>query len=286
MVPYPVLTAQVKIEINRKLKICQQNLQGPYRGKASDFGGTDSIPYGDCHEIQKLSEEALASDYARTDAFGRNPTLRLATAAVSRSNQMSEAMATKGHMFHFETSDHQNGSVETSQDSEGANAPVTGIAAMGIKDCEPGDAVDIGLLPNHPELDDIVSPPQKLLAARSGSSHAWLKEIYCSSRGYEIGTPNSSLLAVTMKHQSVKWKDLALGYIADIVTMVHSFVVDALIVVCSVERIRMGIMSLLTDQLVEIYKSAISHGDFLLEVELDGTPATLNHYFNENLDKW
>ena len=43
-------------------------------------------------------------------------------------------------------------------------------------------------------------------------------------------------------------------------------------------------MSLLMDRLMEKYQSAISHVKFLLEIELDGTPATLNHCFNENLE--
>jgi len=44
-------------------------------------------------------------------------------------------------------------------------------------------------------------------------------------------------------------------------------------------------MSLLTDHLLEKYRSAIAYVNFLLEIELDGTPATLNHYFNKNLEK-
>ncbi|KAL8836216.1 MAG: hypothetical protein Q9176_006477, partial [Flavoplaca citrina] len=67
--------------------------------------------------------------------------------------------------------------------------------------------------------------------------------------------------------------------------MAHTFVIDLLRVVCPVERVRTGIMSLLTGHLMEKYKAAISHVNFLLEIELDGTPATLNHYFNDNLEK-
>lgn len=89
-----------------------------------------------------------------------------------------------------------------------------------------------------------------------------------------------------MKYQSIKWKEFALGYILDIITTVHRFVVDLLIVVCPVERVRTGIMSSLIYRLLEKYQSAISRVKFILEVELDGIPATLNHYFNNNLKKW
>jgi len=110
--------------------------------------------------------------------------------------------------------------------------------------------------------------------------------VYRNARGFEIGTLNSSLLAVTMKRQAVKWRSLALGYMADVATMVHTFVVDLLFVVCPLERVRSGIMSLLIDGLVDQYKSVIAHVEFIVEVELNGTPATLNHYFNDNLEKW
>ena len=82
---------------------------------------------------------------------------------------------------------------------------------------------------------------------------------------------------MTIKRQSVKWKELALGNISDIMTLVYTFVVDLLRVVCPVRRVQRGILSLLMDRLMEKYKSATSHVEFLLEIELDGTPATLNH---------
>ena len=89
-----------------------------------------------------------------------------------------------------------------------------------------------------------------------------------------------------MKHQSTKWKSLTLGYIADIVTMTHNSFTDRLRVVSSSDRVQLGVMSLLLDHLLEEYRSAIAHVHFLLEIELNETPATLNHYFLENLEKW
>ena len=232
-------------------------------------------------QFQKLSGEALLSNYGCTDVFDQYPTLRLATAVVNRSKQMSDTIATKGHTFHFEAEDE-----DESDASEDVDSLVVDISAMDIEDGNAEGAVDIRTIKDHPELEDLVSAAQKLPGLRSGRFRAWLKHVYRNSRGFEIGTLNFSLLAVTMKHQSVKWKKLALGYISDIITMVHNFIVDLLRVVCPFERVRTGIMSLLMDRLLEKYQSAISQVKFLSEVELDGTPATLNHYFNENLEKW
>jgi hypothetical protein len=93
-------------------------------------------------------------------------------------------------------------------------------------------------------------------------------------------------LAVTLKRQSVKWRELALGYISDIITMVHAFVKDLLQHITPNENVRMGIESLLMDELTKKYQNAMSHVNFLLDVELEGTPATHNHYFNDTLEKW
>ncbi len=236
-------------------------------------------------EFQKLSAETLSSNYGRADVFDKNPTLRLATAVVNRSDLMSEAIATKGHTFHFESSDVEKGSHEH-ESSNGGFLKVLNVAAIELDGHEPEGTIEVRQFQDHCELEDLVHAPEKLPEPQDGSIHIWLKEVYRGARGFELGTLNSSLLAVTMKRQSTKWKDLALGYIADILTLTHTFVTDLLRVVCPVERVQLGVMSLLTDHLLEKYRSAIAHVNFLLEIELDGTPATLNHYFNENLEKW
>ena len=187
----------------------------------------------------------------------------------------------KGHTFQFEAEDEDESGALDDVDSL-----VVGISALDIEAGNAEGVFDIRTIEDHPELEDLVLAAQKLPEPRSGRFRAWLKHVYRNSRGFEIGTLNSSLLAVTMKHQSIKWKKLALGYISDIITMVHSFIVDLLHVVCPFERVRIGLMSLLMDLLFEKYHSAISQVKLLLEVELDGTPATLNHYFSENLEKW
>lgn len=201
-------------------------------------------------DYENLCGEALSSNYGRTDVFDQHLTLRLATAVVNRSEQISDAIATKEHTFWFEER------VEEGSDGSGAAAlPVAEIATMAVEDGNGNleGAVQIRTVLDHPELEDLVFPAQKLPEPRSGSFRVWLKNVYRNSRGFEIGTQNSSLLAVTMKHQSAKWKDLAMGYISDIITMVHEFIVDLLHVVCPIKRVRAGIMSLLIYPLMEKY---------------------------------
>ena len=276
---------QVKSEIIKKLQICQQNLRA-LRAKRQTSNEQSRYLTGRAIEFQELFAEALSSKYRRTGIFDQHSTLRLATAAVNRSDRMSEVIAVKGHTFHFESDSIEsttNGQ-DLAFDEEPPEPP--DITTMEFNDHSTVGTIEDRLLPDHPELEDLVQPPKVLPEPRSGSIHSWLQEVYSGARGLELGTLNSSLLAVTIKRQPVKWQDLALGYIADIVTMAHTFVNDLLRVVCPVERVHVGIMSFLIDRLVEKYKLTVSHVSFFLEVELDGTPGTLNHYFNDNLEKW
>lgn len=114
----------------------------------------------------------------------------------------------------------------------------------------------------------------------------WLKKEYEESRGFELGTFDASLLGVTMKQQASDWRNLALGYISDIIVLVHNFVLQVLKHLTPNHRVFDGIKSRLIDDMIDRYQKAISHTEFLLSVELDGTPATYNHYFNETLEKW
>lgn len=89
-----------------------------------------------------------------------------------------------------------------------------------------------------------------------------------------------------MREQSKKWNSLALGYVSDAVTIVHNFVTELLRIVYPDARVRRGLISLLTDHLIERYKKAVDQVVFVLQVERSEKPATQNHYFNDTLEKW
>lgn len=89
-----------------------------------------------------------------------------------------------------------------------------------------------------------------------------------------------------MKAQSVKWTDIVLGYISDVVTIVHQFIHGTLASICPERLVKSEFLSVLSDGLFERCQKAMDQVHFLLDVERTGTPMTLNHYFNDSLDKW
>ena len=112
-----------------------------------------------------------------------------------------------------------------------------------------------------------------------------LEEVYKSSRGFELGTFDASLLPIVWKKQSLNWEALALGYLSDIVDIIHTFTMELLAGLCGDDRVSREVSNILLDALLERYRTAMDHTRFLLKVERDGTPLTTNHYFAENLEK-
>ena len=284
------MSTQVKSEINRRLKKCQQDLE--HLG-AKRQTPTEQYQYltDISMNFQKIVTEALTTNYGRRDMFKDHSSLRLVTAAVNRSESMSTMLAEKGHTYRFEGQS-KNGFKVIEDSSEliaeeaeatSSNPPDSDGTLSGFK---PSDSVSVRLYPSHPDVEDLLPDTSKIAEPKRGEVFTWLTGIYRESRGFEIGTFNPSLLSTILKEQSQKWQDIALGYVADIIVLTHTFVNDLLSQVCPVRRVRDGIMSLLTEELAAKYKTSIKHVEFLLDINLNGTPSTLNHYFNDNLQKW
>ncbi|MCJ1386401.1 hypothetical protein MMC17_009527 [Xylographa soralifera] len=231
--------------------------------------------------FQEVTALALGAKYGADDLFDNNPSLRLATAVVNRNEVLSEVAEKRGHTYEF-----KNGILsEVEKDELSVQGDVSSVEDDDDDDVDVDVDVDVTrLTDSHPELEDIMHETEGLAKPIAQGVRSWLTKVYRTSRGFELGTFDSSLLAITMKSQSSKWNGLALGYISDIVTIAHSFIFDLLRLLCPNERVRSGLISVLMDELVERYKKAFDQIKFILHVERTGTPMTLNHYFNDNLE--
>ena len=196
---------------------------------------------------------------------------RLATTTVNRGELFAQHAALRGHKFSF-------GDSNTTED----------IAELDLEalELDDGKPFDVRFMADHVDILDVLCSETTIAAPYEHRILAWLKFVYRRSRGFELGTFDSSLLAITMKEQAVKWRDLALGYVSDVIAMVHSFVVDLMQYITPSDLVCRGLLALLMEDLRGKYEAALRHTEFLLSVELEGTPATLNHYFNDNLARW
>ncbi|KAI0474724.1 dynamin GTPase [Xylaria cf. heliscus] len=269
---------KVKAEVNQKIKEVQKQLKdlGPKRQTRAE---QVQFLMGIALHFQNAAGSAARADYGRSSLFD-DKMLRLATGAVDRAEEFARLMDASGHRFRFDNSD-MKGDIPDLQ----PEAPEINVNDLSIE--ELSREFNARSVPNHVDVEDMVHDVNVTVSApRHNHILSWLKCVYRQSRGFEIGTFDDKLLAVTMGMQAAKWHNLALGYISDIIAMVHSFISCLLRRIVTVDRVRQRIMTMLIEELRAKYQAALDHTNFLLKVELEGKPATLNDYFNENLSKF
>ncbi|KAL6719642.1 hypothetical protein ACLMJK_001563 [Lecanora helva] len=255
---------------------------------------------------------ALKAHYGGDEAFeakGSSTSLKLATAIVTRNANFAEDIEQRGHTVAFEKDENEakilsgpptNFFASASQQpasfnggtSSNSNQPKpTNFGALPTCSVEnPADVLgyqkSIRYKRDYCELEDVVFADEKLSKPRAGDDiKRWLKDVYTSSRGFELGTFDASILPIVWKKQCSKWEKLALGYVSDVITIVHEFTQHLLRTVCEDERIVRGLKDVLLDHLLERYKRSMEHTRFILSVERFGTPITTNHYFTDNLER-
>jgi len=268
---------QVKQEIVRKLASTRGKLH--QLGMERETSEKQLLYLTDLStRFQRLVSLSVDAKYG-SDAVFDNMQLRLATLISERNATFSDELARHGQQYHFTTS---KNSVPTDEDLPPA------LSWEMVESVPPGTEAtfEVRKWADCGEMEEILHAQESLPVANGKSIALWLREVYKSSRGFELGTFDSSILGTTMKAQSTKWTSIALGYISDVVTIVHQFILQALDSICPEQLVKSALLSVLMDGLSERYTKAIGQVRFLLDVERTGTPMTLNHYFKDNLEKW
>jgi hypothetical protein len=278
----------VKHEIRAKLDVCQKQIDclGPERNtQAEQVVYLTKI----ADKFQQLVNLAMNTTHGADNSFEKYPRLRLAPAVMSRMKTFSDSMAKLGQTFMFQP--------------KGGNKPVAGKdgapeveaaelldehftkGVPGIISPMPARTFEIRKEDDLAELSEILHLQKGLAFPKREGINKWIQQAFLSNRGFELGTFNASLLATCMKKQCSKWEDISMGFLSDVIVMVHGFIESALEAVCTDGNIREALVNRLSDELISRYQKSLSSTKFLLEVESSDTPMTQNHYFNENLQK-
>lgn len=252
-------------------------------------------------EFQDLANSASRAQYVQSDFFGEVARRRLATVAVNRGEVFAEIMTDMGHEFNFveekndgddegEGEEEEEEEKEEDEEDEDSDSLDEGSVTPSFDD-EPfvGSGTSrksTRLVIEDVDIVDYVIEAEKITSPRSDDILEWLTGVHRKNRGFELGSFDCSLLVMTMQHQARKWKALAKGYISDMIAIVHTLVLDLLDHVVPDKNLLGNLMSVLSEQLQAKYLRAMEQTDFLLKIELEGTPATYNHAFTEVLNKW
>lgn len=205
-------------------------------------------------------------------------------------NQFSDDMAKRGHEYAFQlettnTGVRPNGTLPP----PAKTAPSFDVGTF-LKGGQNGVAQeeDVDTVRKEDDLEalaEILQAHELLPMSQKSGIDGWLLGIYETSRGFEMGTFDPLILSTTFKKQTSRWNALAFGCVSDVIVMAHRFVTTTLESICGDRQVREGLTGLLIEGLETRYRKAVEHAEFLLSVERDGTPMTMNHYFNDNLEK-
>lgn len=232
--------------------------------------------------FQTITSLAIGANYGSDKIFEGPFDLRLATAIVNRNERFANDVSRWGHTINFD-------GVEElpSPAPELLRPPPVAPASLSprVDDSETKRFLSPRRFTDEDCISELLSASAEIEEPSAKPILPWITHIYNTSRGFELGTFNASLLTLLWKKQSAHWDDLALGYISDVITIVNKYTLALLRGICGDERVLNGLISVMFEDLETRYRKAIDQVKFILYVERACTPLTANHYFAVNLEK-
>ncbi|KAK3936789.1 P-loop containing nucleoside triphosphate hydrolase protein [Diplogelasinospora grovesii] len=236
-------------------------------------------------KFQQFVRDALDANYSYDDAFARDE-LRLITAVLNITEQFKQDFdnASHSHRFHNPTaarSDDPEASAPVGVTSPASHSETT--AANDNDDLESGSTAQGGsLLETYPELKDIIVTDWTIEQPVDDVME-WIGQMRRRSRGVELGTFGPAMLASAFREQSRKWGPMTEQYISKVILAVHKFFLGALEFACPDARVRERLTPMILHELLDGYREGMKHALFLVAVEREKRPYTLNSVFNISL---
>lgn len=217
--------------------------------------------------FQELFNGAMGKYRAFGDFFKNHSNLKLATIIRQRNESFLDDMQKYGQTIDFEAKDDHEQDSRPMQTLE-PNHSTKNVRANKRKFTEICSIL---------ERESMVSEPK-----RSISNMEWLGGIYDNNCGLGPATCDSNVLAMAWEEQTVKWEKIALGYVSDVVTMVHAFMIDLLDEVVPDQRIRKKLVHFLTKEAQIKYRASLEQTKTLLEIARGDVWLLQNDYFATN----
>jgi hypothetical protein len=230
-------------------------------------------------KFRETTTKAINAYYSRDPCFEMDDIFRLATLVMEMNNDFSETVHRKGFTRAFRRADSEpNGSASNlpqasrtlSQDSvQSSTGPFT-------PDVES---------PEYPELLGIMAQTEKMKAPARDGIIEWITDNYKRSKGFEIGTINTSLMPSLFAEQSRAWGFHAETHVTKVIRKIHHFIYKVLQYCCKDDALCERLWHKLLQPLLPSYEKALQQASFLVDIERHGNLLTMNHYFADNVNK-
>ena len=233
-------------------------------------------------KFREIATKAIDAYYSRDQCFEMDDIFRLATLVVNMNEEFSETIHKKGFARAF-------GKVKDGAPilPERETSPVNSQASGHDTDSRSVTQTPISEKESlqYPELRSIMAQTEKVPETTDGDIMEWITDKYNRSKGFEIGTTNSSLMPSLFAEQSRAWGFYAHRHVTKVICSIHRFNHKVLQHCCNDEILCEKLWEKIAQHLLSSYKQALQQVSFLVKVERHGNLMTTNHYFAENVRK-
>lgn len=277
-------------DVSKRLTDCQRELEGLGPARQTEQEQRLFLSAMARH-LQQLVQAALEARYSNHSAFEEKDELRLITHILNLTEVFSDDFEKKAHLRCFERPESLLPGNDSGEDDSEKDDSEESNSEADVSDHEEKDTwgkerwnklggninpQELTVLENTISKDFWFDDPKENIMV-------WIEGLYLRSRSIDLGTLGGSILSSAFKEQSSKWSGMTKAYVSKVIMTIHRFLIIALKTLCTDTRIREEIWSSILDDVLNRYKAGMEQAMFLVSVERDTRPYTLNHYFNENL---
>ncbi|KAK0747892.1 P-loop containing nucleoside triphosphate hydrolase protein [Apiosordaria backusii] len=240
-------------------------------------------------KFQELVKASLEARYHLYPAFEGSVHLRLATLMAFLAENFKQEFEVKAALRNFEYGDPESDDFDD-YDGIGDDVKDEGLESSGscLRNSSAA-AKTIKLLKSatqdldpekFPELGDIICLEYDVGYPEDGIME-WIKNLYVGSRGMELGHYSDAVQASAWREQSSKWPIMSRTFASRAIMVVQRFITDTLGIVCPDSTLRETLWSCVQEEVLQRYKTATDFLEYLLSVERELNPYTLNKHFNK-----
>ncbi|KAH7412555.1 P-loop containing nucleoside triphosphate hydrolase protein [Cadophora sp. MPI-SDFR-AT-0126] len=235
-------------------------------------------------EFRDISTKAIDAHYNRDPCF-REDVFRLATNVMAMNTAFSDTIELKGCTRKFRQSSSSAAAIQHDKKVENAPDDLDSSSAESLKTPGSPDSKSNDYFRDYRELKSLTGQSKAEPRRGNTSIMRWIKENHERSKGFEVGTIHPSLLPSLFLEQSRGWEYFARQHVEAVIRTIHMFNHKALFYCGKDALLSQRLWSRLSQLLLPKYRRALDHVSFLVQVEQDGHPMTMNHYFADNLRK-
>ncbi|KAM3460166.1 hypothetical protein NHJ6243_006212 [Beauveria neobassiana] len=213
-------------------------------------------------EFQRLVRAAVNADYSSSPVFD-DDRFRLITNVLNATDDFKSDFTVYAHTYEFLPS-----SEEASEEESTTS--------------EPRDDLERKPFELFPDLDGVIVRDRIEDVPKEGIME-WLKHSYYRSRGSQLIPLNPMLFSGVLREQTSGWTAQTVYYVSRVIYTIHDFFVGALEAVCSDKRAREELLSQILEQTLARYAACLQQAKFLVNVESEAHPCTLNSIFRSKL---